>query len=58
MPKNLRMCRDCNIRRLRDKAKANSEKAVVNYSEDGNTESYARTKREYDMYRRRMSPRR
>lgn len=57
MPTRLKMCRDCNIKRLRDKAKANAEKAAANSKTDGNSESYRRINREYDMYRRRACPR-
>ena len=57
MPKYLKMCRDCNMRRLRDEAKAKSERAAINSEEDGNSESYRRTKREYNAFRRRLYPR-
>lgn len=55
MPQRMKMCRECNIKRLRDKARRESEQAQQNGF--GENESYDRIKREYNMYRRRKCPR-
>ena len=54
MPDHLRMCRDCNAKRLRDAAKLRAERAVVETARDGSGEQFAGYKREYDMYRKRL----
>lgn len=53
VPKTLGMCRDCNMRRLRDNAKRRYEQAEENQRRDGTGITYKLTQREYDKYRQR-----
>ena len=53
VPKQTGMCRDCNIRRLRDRAKRAYEQAEENQRRDGTGIAYRQDQREYDMYRQR-----
>lgn len=45
------MCKDCNAKRLRDRAQAKLAEAVVEDHRDGNSEQYRQTVRDYDAAR-------
>lgn len=57
VPRKLGVCKNCNMRRLRDAARERSQRAVANQAEDGEGAEFKALRREYDRYRRRLYPR-